>query len=249
MGEGVPEDAPMSDETNVAVVTGVGPGLGQAVAARFAKEGFAVALQSRNAESLAPVREAIEADGGRALAVSCDASDEASVKEAFATVRAELGDPSVLVYNAGAFEPGGVLDLAPETLDRCWRVGAFGAFLCAREVLPKMLERGAGTVLTTGATASWRGSARFAALAAPKFALRALTQSMARELGPKGIHVAHVVIDGQIDLPRTRERQPDRPAHTFLSPEAIADTYWHLHAQHPTAWTQELDLRPAVERF
>jgi NAD(P)-dependent dehydrogenase (short-subunit alcohol dehydrogenase family) len=236
-------------DTKVAVVAGVGPGLGQAVARRFAREGFAVALMSRTEEKLEPVRAAIEAEGGRALPVPCDASEPPSVSAAFAKVRAELGDPSVLVYNAGAFRPAGILELSPGDLERCWRVGAFGAFLCAREVLPKMAERGEGTVLITGATASLRGSARFAALAAPKFALRALSQSMAREFGPEGVHVAHVIIDGQIDLPRTREAQPGREAHTFLSPDAIAETYWHLHSQDRTAWTQEMDLRPAVEKW
>jgi NAD(P)-dependent dehydrogenase (short-subunit alcohol dehydrogenase family) len=236
-------------ETKVAVVAGVGPGLGGAVARRFAKGGFAVALMSRTEEKLEAVRAEIEGAGGRALPVPCDVSDPDAVPEAFDRVRRALGDPSVLVYNAGTFQPAGVLELPPEDLERCWRVGAFGAFLCAREVLPKMVERGEGTVLLTGATASLRGSARFAALAAPKFALRALGQSMARELGPKGVHVAHVIIDGQIDLPRTRQAQPGREAHTFLAPEAIAETYWHLHAQDRTAWTHEVDLRPAVETW
>ena len=239
----------MADDTKVAVVTGIGPGIGQAVARRFAREGFVVALMGRTEEKLAAAREAIEEEGGKALEVPCDASDEASVGAAFERVRAELGDPSVLVYNAGAFQMGSLLELAPEDLERCWRTTAFGAFLCARQVLPKMVERGEGTVIFTGATASLRGGARFAALAAPKFALRALAQSMAREFGPQGVHVGHVIIDGQIDIPWTREMFPDRGVHTFLAPDAIAESYWQLHAQHPTAWTLELDLRPSVEKF
>ena len=124
-----------------------------------------------------------------------------------------------------------------------------GAFYGAQQVLPAMLEAGRGTILLTGATASLRGSARFSALAVGKFGLRALAQSMAREFGPQGIHVAHVVIDGQINTPRMREMSPDREEHTMLSPEAIAETYWQLHSQDRTAWTLELDLRPSVERF
>jgi NAD(P)-dependent dehydrogenase (short-subunit alcohol dehydrogenase family) len=136
------------------------------------------------------------------------------------------------------------------------RVGAFvygvqnsGAFYGARQVLPAMLGAGRGTVLLTGATASLRGSARFSALAVGKFGLRALAQSMAREFGPQGIHVAHVIIDGQINTPRMREMSPEREEHTMLSPDAIAETYWQLHVQDPTAWTLELDLRPSVESF
>jgi NAD(P)-dependent dehydrogenase (short-subunit alcohol dehydrogenase family) len=124
-----------------------------------------------------------------------------------------------------------------------------GAFYAAQQVLPAMVEVGRGTVLLTGATASLRGSARFSALAVGKFGLRALAQSMAREFGPQGIHVAHVIIDGQINTPRMREMSPDREEHTMLSPEAIAETYWQLHAQDHTAWSLELDLRPAVESF
>ena len=124
-----------------------------------------------------------------------------------------------------------------------------GAFYAAREVLPAMVEAGRGTILPTGASASLRGKARFSALAVGKFGLRALAQSMAREFGPQGVHVAHVIIDGQINTPRVRGIYPDREEHTMLSSDAIADTYWQLHSQDPTAWTLELDLRPSVERF
>jgi NAD(P)-dependent dehydrogenase (short-subunit alcohol dehydrogenase family) len=144
---------------------------------------------------------------------------------------------------------GGILELTPEQFDDCFRANCSGALYGAQEVLPAMLEKERGTLILTGATASLRGSANFAALATGKFGLRALAQSMAREFGPQGIHVAHVVIDGQINTPSLRETQPDREEHTTLSPDAIADTYWQLHAQDPTAWTLELDLRPAVEEF
>jgi NAD(P)-dependent dehydrogenase (short-subunit alcohol dehydrogenase family) len=233
----------------VAAVLGVGPGLGAAIAGRFAGEGFALALMARREESVAAVREEITDRGGGALPVAADATDPDSVAAAFERVRAELGDPEVFVYNAGAFQMGGVLEISPAKFDECFRANCAGAFYAAREVLPAMVEAGRGTVLLTGATASMRGSARFSALAVGKFGLRALAQSMAREFGPQGIHVSHVIVDGQINTPRIQEMSPDREDHTMLSPEAIAETYWQLHSQDRTAWTLELDLRPAVESF
>jgi NAD(P)-dependent dehydrogenase (short-subunit alcohol dehydrogenase family) len=234
---------------SVAAVLGVGPGLGAAIARRFAGEGFAVALMSRREESVAAVREELEDSGGEALPVTTDATDPDSVTAAFERVRAELGDPEVFVYNAGAFQMGGVLEVSPAKFDECFRANCAGAFYAAREVLPAMVEAGRGTVLLTGATASMRGSARFSALAVGKFGLRALAQSMAREFGPQGVHVSHIIVDGQINTPRIQEMSPDREDHTMLSPEAIAETYCQLHAQDRTAWTLELDLRPAVESF
>ncbi|MEJ7841325.1 MAG: SDR family NAD(P)-dependent oxidoreductase [Rubrobacter sp.] len=232
-----------------AAVLGVGPGLGAAVARRFAREGFAVALMARREESVANVQEEIETAGGTALPVSADATDPASVAAAFDEVRSSLGDPEVFVYNAGAFQMGGILEISPEKFDECFKANCAGAFYAAQRVLPAMVEGSRGTILLTGATAALRGSARFSALAVGKFGLRALGQSMAREFGPQGIHVAHVIIDGQIDTPRLREMSPKREDHTMLSPDAIAEAYWQIHAQHPTAWTLELDLRPSVESF
>ncbi len=232
-----------------AAILGVGPGLGAAVARRFAREGFAVALMARREQSVAGVQEEIEGAGGRALPVSADATDPASVAAAFDEVRSNLGAPEIFAYNAGAFQMGGILDLSPEKFDECFKANCAGAFYAAQQVLPAMVEAGRGTVLLTGATASLRGGARFSALAVGKFGLRALAQSMAREFGPQGVHVAHAVVDGQIDTPRLREMSPDREDHTMLSPDAIAETYWQLHSQHRTAWTLELDLRPAVESF
>lgn len=237
----------MSDR--VAAVLGVGPGLGAAIAGRFAREGFAVALMARREESLAEIRWEIEDEGGKVIPVSADATDPDSVAAAFGRVREELGDPEVFVYNAGAFQMGGILDLTPEQFDECFRANCAGAFYAARQVLPAMVEAGRGTVLLTGATASLRGSARFSALAVGKFGLRALAQSMAREFGPQGVHVAHVIVDGQIHTPRVREMMPDREEDTMLSPDAVAETYWQLHSQDSTAWTLELDLRPSVESF
>jgi len=233
----------------VAAILGVGPGLGAAIARRFAGEGFAVALMARREESVAAVREEITESGGRALPVATDATDADSVAASFERVRAELGDPEVFVYNAGAFQMGGVLEISPAKFDECFRANCAGAFYAARQVLPAMVEAGRGTVLLTGATASMRGSARFSALAVGKFGLRALAQSMAREFGPQGIHVSHIIVDGQINTPRLREMSPDREDNTMLSATAIAETYWQLHSQDRTAWTLELDLRPAVESF
>lgn len=233
----------------IAAVLGVGPGLGAAVARRFAREDYAVALMARNEESVSDVRQEIQDGGGEALPVSTDATDPASVEAAFGKIRDELGNPEVFVYNAGAFQMGGILEVSPEQFDFCLKANCAGAFYGAQQVLPAMQEAGRGTVLLTGATASMRGSARFAALATGKFGLRALAQSMAREFGPQGVHVAHVIVDGQINTPRVREMSPDRDDSTMLSPEAIAETYWQLHSQNPTAWTLELDVRPAVESF
>ena len=229
--------------SKVAVIVGVGPGLGASLAHRFAREGFAVGLVARSKDKLLPVEEALK--GTRTVCAPADAGDPKSIAAAFAKIRESLGAPDVLVYNAGAFQMGGILDITPEHFDACFRANCSGALFSAQQVLPDMIARKSGTILLTGATASLRGSARFAALATGKFALRALAQSMAREFSPQGIHVAHVVIDGQINTPRG----PKRDAATMLSPDAIAETYWQLHTQHPTAWTLEIDLRPSVEKF
>lgn len=234
---------------STAAVLGVGPGLGAALARRFARGGLDVALMARSPASLASVESEITALGRRARSILVDAGDDASVAAAFDRAKAELGAPEVFVYDAGAFQRGSIVDTAPEDFERCLRVNCTGAFLAARRVLPDMLERGRGTILFTGATASLRGSANFACLAVGKFGLRALAQSMARELGPRGIHVAHVVIDGQIDTPGFRAVAPERGLETLLAPDAIAETYWQLHLQPPTCWTHELDLRPGTERF
>lgn len=232
-----------------ALIVGAGPGLGLALARRFAREGFALALVARHDDTLAQVSAQLGELGPRLKTHAADATDADTVAKVCAAVERDLGEPSVLVYNAGSYRPGGIADTTPEDFEMAWKTGCLGAFLFARELLPAMAQAGRGTVLLTGATAAWRGGKGFATLAVPKFGLRALAQSMAREYGPQGVHVAHVVIDGQIDTPRLREREPDRPAHTLLAPDAIAETYWQLHNQDPTAWTLEMDLRPAMERF
>ncbi|HLR86566.1 MAG TPA: SDR family NAD(P)-dependent oxidoreductase [Wenzhouxiangella sp.] len=239
----------MSQSSPVTAVVGTGPGLGAALAARFAEGGHRLALLSRSAGSRDPVIENIRAGGGQASGFACDVTSEESVADAFGRVRDELGHPQVLIYNAGLFQLGGVLELSADAFENAWKVNCMGAFLAAREVLPAMVKNGAGSILLTGATAALRGGAGFAGLAVGKFGLRALSQSLAREFGPQGVHVAHVVIDGQIDSERTRRRDPSRPDDSYLDPSAIADTFWQLHSQPRSAWAQELDLRPHIEKF
>ena len=230
-------------------VLGVGPGLGAAIARRFSRAGHAVALMARTPKSTSSVQAEIEVAGGRVTSIEVDATDPASVKAGCERARAEIGPADVFVYNAGAFQMGGILDLTPEDFERCFRANCSGAFFGAQCVLPDMVAAQAGTILLTGATASLRGSARFAALAVGKFGLRALAQSLAREFQPQGIHVAHVIVDGQIDTPRAREMFGGRDPATFLAPDAIAETFFQLHAQHPSAWTLEIDVRPRTEKF
>jgi NAD(P)-dependent dehydrogenase (short-subunit alcohol dehydrogenase family) len=228
-----------------AVVVGVGPGLGLALVNRFAGEGYTVIAAARGAS----VERLGYSNGpGRVVPTRADASDPEDVQALFAAARAH-GDLAVTVFNAGAFEPASVVDTSPEDFERCWRVGCFGGFLVGREAAKLMLGRGRGTILFTGATASLRGAANFVNLASPKFGLRAVAQSMARELGPRGIHVAHVVIDGQIRTPRYEHLAAARGRDALLEPDAIAAAYLALHRQPPSAWTLELDLRPWVERF
>jgi NAD(P)-dependent dehydrogenase (short-subunit alcohol dehydrogenase family) len=221
----------------VAVVVGVGPGLGWALAERFANGGLRVAAAARNLDKVARLIDSGSA--GKIKPYSCDATQPAAVQALFAAVQADLGRPDVVVYNASGFGRASILDVTPEDFERSWRVGCMGGFLVGQAAARAMLAHG-GTILFTGATASLRGSANFVKLAVPKFGLRALAQAMARELGPRGIHVAHVIIDGHIS-PET--------AGTTLTPKAIAETYWQLYRQPRDTWTLELDLRPAVEKF
>lgn len=240
---------PLRQPRSVTVILGVGPGLGAALAERFATGGHALALLSRSEKKREVVVNELLASGNTVRSYDCDAGDPDSVSATFVRIRSTLGNPTALIYNAGGYAPGGILKIDPEVFESAWRVSCYGGFLAAREVLPAMLEAGAGTILFTGATAALRGAAGFAGLAVGKFGLRALAQSLAREFGPEGIHVAHVIIDGQISTPSARQRQPLRAPRTFLSPESIAENYWLLHQQPPDAWTLELDLRPDVEKF
>ncbi|CAF3439668.1 unnamed protein product [Rotaria sp. Silwood1] len=240
----------MTSTKPIAVVIGVGPGLGAALAKRFATGGYSIGLIARKESSLQPVQKELEQQGHTALSVTADAGDISSVKNAFNTIRAKFGkDPEVLLYNASGFLYKSLLDLKPEALQEALNIGVVGGLVASQEVLPSMIKNGKGTILFTGATASLRGSAEFAGFAAAKFALRALAQSMAREFGPKGIHVAHIIIDGLINTPSQVQSQPNKDIESFLNSDSIAETYWQLHIQPRSTWTQELDLRPSVEPF
>lgn len=228
----------------VAVIVGAGPGLGSALARCFAKTGMAVAVARRNSDKLSEL--AAEVSG---KAYSCDATDAGAVEDMFAAVTRDLGTPALAVFNAGAYRPGGILDIDPRDFEDCWRTGCLGGLHVGQAALRRMVPAGAGTIIFTGATASLRGSAGYVNLAMPKFGLRALAQSMAREFGPKGIHVAHTIIDGQIAGERRGYRVDERGDDAVLAPAAIAEAYLHLHQQPRSAWTQELDLRPSLEKF
>ena len=236
-------------EREIAIVVGVGGGLGAALSRRFAEAGMAVALAARSDRTTAALAAEIEGAGGRARGYACDATDEAAVIGLYDAVAADLGPPDLVVYNVGAYRRAAILEAEAADFERCWRVGCFGGFLVGREAARRMVPRGSGTVILTGATASLRGSAGFFNLAVGKFGLRALAQSMARELGPKGLHVAHVVIDGQIAGPYYAELAKERGPDALLAPAAIAEAYYGLHRQQRSAWTHELDLRPWVEPF
>jgi NAD(P)-dependent dehydrogenase (short-subunit alcohol dehydrogenase family) len=229
----------------VAIVVGAGQGLGAALCRRFVKGGMLVAAATRDKERATAVAKQAGARG-----YGCDASDEKSVLDLFATVKRDFGEPSVVVYNAGAFLPKVVMDTSAAEFESCWRIGCFGGFLVGREAARSMVPRGRGTILFTGATASLRASANFVNLAVGKFGLRAVAQSMARELGPRGIHIAHVLIDGLIAAEHRPGRSAsDRGPDAMLNDDSIAEVYWQLHTQPRNAWTLEMDLRPWVEKF
>jgi NAD(P)-dependent dehydrogenase (short-subunit alcohol dehydrogenase family) len=232
----------MSERT--AVVVGVGLGLGAALVRAFANEGYVVVAAARSASSLHP----LATERGRVVPLDCDATRPADVERVFEAAAA-IGPTEVAVFNAGAFVRGSVVDTDPAEFERCWRVGCFAGFLVGQAAARRMLPRGAGTILFTGATASLRGGAGFVNLASPKFALRAVAQSMARELQPKGIHVAHVVVDGQIHSERYAHLVAERGPDSLLEPDEIAAAYLALHKQHRSAWTHELDLRPWCEKW
>ncbi|HKE13021.1 MAG TPA: SDR family NAD(P)-dependent oxidoreductase [Myxococcota bacterium] len=229
----------------VCVVTGVGPGNGAACARRFARAGWRVAMLARSLDKLRELEAAIP--GARGFAA--DVSHADSVAEAFDSVRRDLGPVDALVQNAGNASFGGFLEVTAEALESAWRVNTLSLFLCGREAANDMLPRGSGAIVVIGATASLRGGAAFAAFAPAKAAQRSLAQSMARSLGPRGIHVAYVVVDGVIDTPGTRGFFRDRAQDFFLKPDSIAESVFHVATQDPSAWTFELDLRPYAEKW
>lgn len=240
-------------EKKAAIVIGAGDATGGAVARRFARGGYVACVTRRSAEKLEPLLAEIKAAGGEARGFGSDARDEAQVIELFSTVEREVGPVEVLVFNIGANVNFPITEMTERVYRKVWEMAAFAGFLTGREAARVMTPRGRGTIIFTGATASLRGGPGFAAFAGAKFALRALAQSMARELGPKGIHVAHPIIDGAIDTAFIRDNFPSRYAlkeqDGILHPEHIAEAYWQLHVQPRDAWTHELDLRPWMETF
>ena len=239
--------------TPVALVIGAGDATGGAIAKRFAREGLTACVTRRSADKLQPLVDEIIAAGGKARGFASDARKEEQVIELVDTIELEVGPIEVLVFNIGANVPCSILDETAQKYFKIWEMACFSAFLVGREVAKRMVTRQRGSMLFTGATAGLRGSANFAAFAGAKFALRALAQSMARELGPQNIHVAHVVVDGAIDTAFIRDNFPQMYAHKdadgILNPEHIADNYWYLHSQPRDAWTHELDLRPWMEKW
>ncbi len=240
-------------EKKAAVIIGAGDATGGAVARRFAREGYVACVTRRNEEKLAPLLDEIRAAGGEARGFGSDARKEEDVVSLFETVEREVGAVEVFVFNIGANVNFPILEMTERVYRKVWEMAAYAGFLTGREAARVMVPRGRGTMIFTGATASLRGGSGFAAFAGAKFALRALAQSMARELGPKGIHVAHPIIDGAIDTAFIRDNFPSRYAlkdeDGILNPEHIAEAYWQLHAQPRDAWTHELDLRPWMENF
>lgn len=229
----------------VCVITGVGPGNGAAFCRKFASEGYRVAMLARSEGRLRELESKIP--GSRGYAVDVGRPD--AVRRAFERIRKEQGAVDVLVHNAGSGSFSPFLDTRPDQLEEAFRTNTLGLLACGQEAARDMLDRGRGVVICIGATAALRGGAGFAGFAPAKAAQRSLAQSMARGLGPRGIHVAYVVIDGVIDTPRTRAVFKDRPDDFFLKPEAIARSVYHLVEQDPSAWTFELDLRPYAEKW
>jgi NAD(P)-dependent dehydrogenase (short-subunit alcohol dehydrogenase family) len=226
----------------IALIVGAGSGLSASLARTFAKAGLSVALAARSTEKLAPL-----AQETGAKTYACDASDRVQVDKLFSALDAGAGAPDVVVYNVSYRTRGPLIDLDPAEVEKAFHVSAFGAFLVAQAAVKRMLPHGHGAILFTGASASVKGYAQSAPFAMAKFALRGLAQSMARELSPQGIHVAHFVIDGGIRSAR-RVEPPDAPD-SLLDPDAIAASYLHVLQQQRSAWTAELELRPWVEKF
>jgi NADP-dependent 3-hydroxy acid dehydrogenase YdfG len=235
-------------EKKVAVVVGVGAGLGAALARRFAA-GYKVALIARSSTVIGPVAAEIHAAGGSAVSIQSDATIEAEIAATHEQIQRELGPIEILIYNGGRRPMGRLMETTPEVFEQTWRLHTFGAFLWARQVVPDMLQRGSGAMLITGATAGIRPWPNSAAFAPAKFAVRGLAQVMARDLHPQGIHVAYINVDGGIDMPLLRKFRPEAKDEELLKPSAIADAFWYLAHQDPSAWTHELDVRPFTEKF
>ncbi len=240
-------------DKGAAIIIGAGDATGGAVAAAFARDGLVAVPVRRTAAGLEPLAQRIASEGGHCLPIGADARDEDQMIALFDRVEREIGPVEVLVFNIGANSPMGIMDETVRRYRKIWEMCALAGFITGREAARRMAPRGRGTIIFTGATASLRGSAGFAGFSGGKFALRSLAQAMARELGPKGIHVAHSIIDGAIDTEFIRSNFPERYALKedagILDPEAIAAEYVRLHHQPRSAWTHELDLRPWLERW
>jgi NAD(P)-dependent dehydrogenase (short-subunit alcohol dehydrogenase family) len=230
-----------------AIIFGVGPGLGWALARRFVTDGMQVCAVARDKSKLNSMIESGGFDGIRPYAA--DVSNGEDVLRVFESVDRDLVEPDLVVFNAGAFQKGNVLDIDPADFERCWRIGCLGGLLVGQAAARRMAKRGHGTIIFTGATAALRGSAGFANLAVPKFGLRALAQSMARELGPQGVHIGFVIIDGQIESERYRHLIDERGKDSLLAPDAVAELYLQLDRQPRSAWSHEIDVRPWSEKF
>ena len=229
----------------VCLISGVGPGTGSALARKFAEGGYRLALLARSEERLA----ALEKELPNARGYRCDVSDAAQVEAAASAVERDLGNPDVVIHNAvgGAF--GTFLEIDPQILNRNFQVNTMGLLYLARQFAPAMVTSGKGAIIATGNTSALRGKPGFAGFAPTKAAQRILAEAMARDLGPKGVHVAYVIVDAVIDLEWTRKRWPDRPDDFFIKPKAIADEIWHIAHQHRSAWSFNVELRPFGESW
>ncbi len=235
--------------SKIAVIAGVGPGLGAAIARKFADEGCNLALLSRSSAYSINLSKRLEETGISAIPIPTDITDAGQVIDSFAKIREELGVPDILINHAGNAAWGNLSELTAEAFENSWRVCTLGAFLCVKQVVPGMIEKGEGTILFSGATSAVRGRSGAIAFSSAKFAMRGLASSLAREVGPQGIHVAHVIIDGIIDSPNLRERYKLSESEPLLKPDAIAETYWALVQQERSAWSFEVDVRPHNEEF
>ena len=243
----------VSTHKGVALIIGAGDATGGEIAKRFARGGYIACMTRRNAEKLQPLIDEIEQNGGTAYGFASDAREEEQVIALIEQIESSIGPIEVMVFNIGANVPCSILEETARKYFKIWEMACFSAFLVGREVAKRMVQREQGSIIFTGATAGVRGAANFAAFAGAKHALRALAQSMARELGPKNIHVAHVVVDGAIDTDFIETTFPEiyalKEQDGILNPAHIAENYWHLAHQPRDAWTHELDLRPWIERW
>ena len=243
----------VSTHKGVALIIGAGDATGGEIAKRFARGGYIACMTRRNAAKLQPLIDEIEQNGGTAYGFASDAREEEQVIALIEQIESSIGPIEVMVFNIGANVPCSILEETARKYFKIWEMACFSAFLVGREVAKRMVQREQGSIIFTGATAGVRGAANFAAFAGAKHALRALAQSMARELGPKNIHVAHVVVDGAIDTDFIETTFPEiyalKEQDGILNPAHIAENYWHLAHQPRDAWTHELDLRPWIERW